>query len=142
MKIEIDELCALLKKWSQEQGVPCYTINEHDILKILHHYYPTVQIIDNKYILDVQCSLWNKNQDIHTALVYFRNYYKESILMNEHKHTLSSLLIPFDEIYSFYIKYKQTKLTISKRYFEKYICVMLSEFIEFENFVSISWIEQ
>ena len=141
-EIEIDELCALLKKWSQEQGVPCYTINEHDILKILHHYYPTVQIIDNKYILDVQCSLWNKNQDIHTALVYFRNYYKESILMNEHKHTLSSLLIPFDEIYSFYIKYKQTKLTISKRYFEKYICVMLSEFIEFENFVSISWIEQ
>jgi hypothetical protein len=130
--IEIDELCGLLKKWSLEQGLPCHTIVEHDILKILHHYYPNIEIVDQKYIQYVQCSLWNKMEDIHNVLQSYKMQYKDN---------QSSLLIPFSELYSFYIKHKPSKLTISKRYFEKYLYAELSEFIEFNTFVSVSWLE-
>jgi hypothetical protein len=130
--LEIDELCGLLKKWSLEQGSPCHTIVEHDILKILHHYYPSIEIIDQKYIQYVHCSLWNKMEDIRNALQSYKTLYKGS---------QTSLLIPFSELYSFYIKHKPSKLTISKRYFEKYLYCELTEFIEFDTFISISWLD-
>ena len=138
-EIEIDELCGLFKKWTHDNSESCYStgnINEHDILKILNHYFPNIDIIENKYILNVQCNLWNKIADINSSLVTLKNFYKESILLNEN----ASSLIPFDEIYAYYIKHKQTKFTISKRYFEKYLYVALADYIEFDNFVSISWV--
>jgi hypothetical protein len=49
-------------------------------------------------------------------------------------------LIPFDEIYAYYIKNKQIKFTISKLYFEKYLYSKLADYIEFDKFVSISWV--
>jgi len=136
-EIELDELCGLLKKWISETDT-CYStknISEHDILKILNHYYPNIEVIDNKYVLNIQCSLWNKINEMDTILELFKNEYKNS-LTNEN----SSLLLAFDEIYAYYIKNKQTKFTISKRYFEKYLYTVLSDFIEFDHFVSVSWI--
>lgn len=129
-EVELDEVCGLLKKWNQEQGVSCGAIIEHDVLKIIHHYYPNIDVEESKYLLHVQCSLWNKMEDMHAAL----QSYKEL-------SSPTALLIPFDELYSFYIKQKQTKLTISKRCFEKYLSSELGEFIEFDTFVSVSWLE-
>ena len=138
-EIEIDELCGLFKKWindNEESNFYAGNTSEHDILKILNHYFPNVEISENKYILNAQCSLWNKIGDINNALTCLKNYYKDAALFNNK----SSLLISFDEIYSFYIKNKQTKFTISKRYFEKYLCVFLADFIEFDNLISMSWV--
>jgi hypothetical protein len=137
-EIEIDELCGLFKKWIHDNNDISYyagNTNEHDILKILNHYFPNIEVSENKYILNVQCSMWNKNGDINNALSIFKNYYKENIILNES----ASLLISFDEMYAFYIKNKQTRFTISKRYFEKYLYFSLADYIEFDNFVSISW---
>jgi hypothetical protein len=138
-EIEIDELCCLFKKWindNSETNFYAGNINEHDIIKILNHFFPNTEILENKYILNIECSLWNKINDINNALQSLKNYYKESILLNQNE----SLLISFDEIYSYYIKNKQTKFTISKRYFEKYLCVSLVDYIEFDNFISVSWV--
>jgi len=138
-EIEIDELCGLFKKWINDNNdITFYAgnITEHDILKILNHYYQNIEVIENKYILNIECNLWNKLSDMNNALLSLKNYYKEGILLNQP----DLVLIPFDEIYAFYIKNKQTKFTISKRYFEKYLCITLNEHIEFENFVSVSWI--
>jgi len=73
---------------------------------------------------------------MNTALEKMKDHYKEGVLLNQN----AAALIPFDEIYSYYTKNKQTKFTISKRYFEKYLDVALADFIEFDNFVSISWL--
>jgi hypothetical protein len=138
-EIEIDELCGLYKKWIHDNSDSCYSAgnaSEHDVVKIVNHFFPNIEIIDNKYILNVECSLWNKIEDVNKCLETFKIYYKETILLNEN----SNLLIPFDEIYSYYIKSKQSKFTISKRYFEKYLLVTLSEYIEFDNFISITWL--
>lgn len=138
-EIEVDELCGLFKKWIHDnQNVNYYAgnTNEHGILKLLNHYFPNIEIIDNKYILNVKCSLWDKIGDINKVLEKMKEHYKESVLFNQN----AAALIPFDEIYSYYIKNKQTKFTISKRYFEKYLDVSLADFIAFDNFVSISWL--
>jgi len=138
-EIEVDELCGLFKKWIHDNDDITYyagNTNEHDILKILNHYFPNIEIIDNKYILNVQCNLWNKIGDMNQALISFKNYYKENILLNENQ----SLLIPFDEIYAYYVKHKQIKFTISKLYFEKYLYFTLSEYIQYDKFVSFFWI--
>jgi hypothetical protein len=137
-EIEVDELCGLFKKWIQGNDDTTYyagNTNEHDILKILNHYFPTIEIIDNKYILNVKCSLWNKINEMNQTLVSLKNYYKEPVLLNK-----TSSLISFDEIYAYYIKHKQIKFTISKLYFEKYLYSELADYIEFDKFVSISWI--
>ncbi len=137
-EIEVDELCGLFKKWIHGNNEITYyagNTNEHDILKILNHYFPTIEIVDNKYILNVQCNLWNKIGDMNQALVSLKNHYKESVLLNQ-----NSSLISFDEIYAYYIKHKQIKFTISKLYFEKYLYSELADYIEFDKFVSISWI--
>lgn len=138
-EIEVDELCSLFKKWISENDAVNYYAghtSEDDVLKILNHYFPNIEIVDNKYILNVQCSIWNKIGDMNQILDSLKNYYKEIILLN----TNSSLLIPFDEIYAYYIKNKQIKFTISKLYFEKYLYSKLADYIEFDKFVSISWV--
>jgi hypothetical protein len=138
-EIEIDELCGLYKKWIHDNSDTCYSAgnaNEHDVLKIINHFFPSFEVIENKYILNVQCSLWDKIGDMNSALEKMKEHYKESILLNQN----AAALIPFDEIYSYYTKNKQTKFTISKRYFEKYLEVSLADYIEFDNFVSISWV--
>jgi hypothetical protein len=138
-EIEVDELCGLFKKWIHKKDDITYyagNTNEHDILKILNHYFPSIEIIDNKYILNVQSNMWNKINDMNETLDSLKKYYKEQILLNEN----SSLLIAFDEIYAYYIKNKQIKFTISKLYFEKYLYHILADYIEFDKFVSISWI--
>jgi hypothetical protein len=137
-EIEVDELCGLFKKWIQSNDETTYyagNTNEHDILKILNHYFPNIEIIDNKYILNVKCSLWNKITEMNQTLVSLKNYYKESVLLNQ-----NSSLIPFDEIYAYYVKHKQIKFTISKLYFEKYLYSELADYIQYDKFVSISWI--
>jgi hypothetical protein len=138
-EIEVDELCSLFKKWTTENDNINYYAghtNEHDVLKILNHYFPNIEIIDNKYILNVQCSMWNKIGDMNQTLDSLKNHYKEIVLLNENP----SLLIPFDEIYAYYIKHKQIKFTISKLYFEKYLYSELSDYIQYDKFVSVSWV--
>jgi len=138
-EIELDELCGLFKKWiydKQDANFFARSTNEDDVLKMLKHYFPNVEVIENKYILNVECKLWNKISDIKNALDSIKNHYKENALLNNS----NVFLIPFDEIYAYYIKNKQTKFTISKRYFEKYLCIELADYIEFDNLVSFSWI--
>jgi hypothetical protein len=72
---------------------------------------------------------------MNQTLVSLKNYYKDSVLLNQ-----NSSLIPFDEIYAYYVKHKQIKFTISKLYFEKYLYSELADYIQYDKFVSISWV--
>ena len=136
-ELEMDELCGLFKKWNHDNCSICSSnghIAEHEILKMVKHYFPHISIIENKYILNIKCNMWNKVYEIETALQSLKIYYKHLSASDN-----TTLLIPFDEIYDYYLKNKQIKFAISKRYFEKYLCTMMAEFIEFDNFISSSW---
>ena len=131
--LEIDELCNLYKKWNQNSSGS--GISEHELLKILHHYFPNVvEIVENKFIQHISCNLWNKTEDIEAALNDMKQKYKFSE---------EQTIIAFDELYNFYCKYcnkNNKKMIVSKHYFEKYLYSSeLSNYIEFDNFISKNW---
>jgi len=138
-EFELDELCVLFKKWTVENSAISLsngTISESDVFKILNHFFPTVEVAENKYIHGISCNMWDKNADIHNALVSLKEKYTSKVLL-EDNHTL----IAFDEAYDFYFHKNKTtsKYIVSKRYFEKYLYSTMSNYIEYEKFISSAW---
>lgn len=144
-ELEIDELCILFKKWVQDNSPTCCTngnMSEQELLRIMHHYFPAIEIVDNKIIIGISCKLWNKLEHLHPALSALRQ-----ICFQKYMHSVleESPLIAFDEAYDFYSTYcKKINSTVkcvvvSKRFFEKFLSHTLSEYIEHDRFISSSW---
>ena len=140
-ELEIDELCMLFKTWhkqSQEQLLSNGNLNEDNILKILKHFYPDIKIIDDKYILNISCNLWNKLDDIDHSLILLKYEYS----INKLTGNKDIELISFDEAYNYYYKrcniYSQ-KFIVSKKYFEKYINYICNSFIIYDKFIKIDY---
>lgn len=127
-ELEVEEIFSLFKFWTKNRN----TLSEENIIKILKHFFPS-EIVEDKFILNVTSSIWNKSNDIDNSIVYI----KEQIKTN---HKLS--LISFDDIYSFYYKYcinNSIKFIVSKRYFEKYLYYKFSDYIVYEKFIKVEW---
>jgi hypothetical protein len=139
-EFELDELCVLFKKWTTTENSALSlsngVISESDVLKILNHFFPIVEVVDNKYIMGITCNMWDKNTDIYNSLNSLKEHYHTASLFTNN-HTL----IAFDEAYDFYFhKNKPTsKYIVSKRYFEKYLYSNMSNYIQYEKFISSSW---
>jgi hypothetical protein len=137
-ELEIDEICSLFKIWTKTNTETLFSngnISEENVVKILKHFFPNIEIIEDKYILNVSCSLWNKNEDISQSFEYIKTQIKNN-------HTLA--LISFDDAYNYYYKYcniNSHKTIVSKRYFEKYLYFKLMDYIVYEKFIETSWIE-
>lgn len=135
-ELEIDEVSSLFKYWIKESTEPLLSngnISEENILKILKHFFPLVEIMEEKYILNVSCSLWKKMDDIDKSFEHIKNQIR-------HENKLP--LISFDEVYNYYYKYcnkNSIKFIVSKRYFEKYLYYKLPEYIVYEKFIDIIW---
>ena len=133
---EIDEISSLYKLTNKSS----INISDKEIIKMIWHYfYPSVEVIDNKYITNIHCNLWSKHDDIGEML----DFYKQQT-----QHPDVSL-ISFDELYQNYKSYIQAKNAVenvfhpivSKQFFEKFISQKLSEYIKFDKFVSSDWIK-
>lgn len=97
---EIDEVYNLLQSYKKTPS-----ISEDNLLELIKYYYPDVDIEDNKYILNVSTSLWDKKKEMD----YF--------LLN--KDTISTST---EDLYNEYIKQTpNSKKRISKRYFAKFV---------------------
>jgi len=143
-EFEIDELCTLFKKWNYKNKGNNSNISDHNVLKIIEHFYPNVEIAEQKYVLNIQCKLWDKWGDIGQALNGFKEH-----LLQETTTSVQDSLISFDSAYDFYYNFcnknkmsSDAKYVVSKKFFEKYLYSNLSNFIEFEKFLSINWIHQ
>jgi hypothetical protein len=140
-ELEIDELCMLFKIWTQtntnkEKLISNGNINEESVLKILKHFFPTIEIIENKYVLNISCNIWYKNNEIEKSF----DYIKEQIRTN---HTLA--LLSFDDAYNYYYKFcnsQSNKLIVNKRYFEKYLYSKISKYIVYEKFIETIWSDE
>jgi hypothetical protein len=138
-ELEIDELCMLFKMWTQtnthhEKLISNGNINEESVLKILKHFFPNIEIVENKYVLNVSCHLWNKNSEIEKSFDYIKTQIKTN-------HTLA--LISFDDAYNYYYKYcnnESNKLIVSKRYFEKFLYSKIAKYIVYEKFIETAWV--
>ena len=151
---EVDEIATLYKS-SEFKGVP---ISDKDIIKMINHYYsPQVDVIDNKYITNIRCNLWIKNEDIRSHLETFKATQKidsqsvQSVINNSNTSVINNSnkeLISFDELYKSYKSYcvakqivdKQVNPIVSKQFFEKFLLHELQQYIQFDKFVSSQWI--
>jgi hypothetical protein len=130
---EIDEICSLFKIWSKENNLAIknYNIDEDNVLKILKHFYPSIEIIDDRFVLNIKSIIWDKNSDINISFQYI----KERSLMN------NLTLVSIDDAYSYYYKYcklNDFKLIVNKRYFEKYLYFKLNNHIIYEKIIQIN----
>jgi len=129
-EMEVDELSSLFKVWAKSDHLMTNcTINEENIVKILKHFFPNVEIMEDKYVLNVSSKMWNKIGDIESSFTYMREQIK-----NEYKLAL----ISFDDAYNCYYKFcygQGMKNIVSKRYFEKYLYFKLSDHIVYEKFI-------
>jgi hypothetical protein len=109
-------------------------LSEENIIKILKHFFSS-EIVEDKFVLNVISSIWNKSNDIEKSISYIKEQIKEN-------HKLS--LISFDDLYGFYNKYcsnNSIKFVVSKRYFEKYLYFKFSEYIVYEKFIKLEWVD-
>ena len=137
-ELEIDELCMLFKNWVKQQNEEILlsngNISEENVVKILKHFFPNVEIIEDKYVLNIRCNMWNKTKDILKSFEFIKN---------ELKNNEPVSLISFDDAYNYYFKFcnsKSYKFIISKRYFEKYLYNKISEHIVYEKFIETDWL--
>jgi hypothetical protein len=136
-ELELDELCMLFKNWSKQTDnilLSNGNISEENVLKILKHFFPNIVIVEDKYVLKINCSVWNKNKDINKSFEFIKNE------LIQHNHLA---LISFDDAYNYYCKFcniKSYKFIISKRYFEKYLHSKMSEHIVYDKFIETDWL--
>ena len=133
---ELDELLTLYKNSEQNNIL----ISDVNMIKMINHYFsPQVEIIDNKYITNIKCILWSKHDDIYDYLLYYKKA----------SNNVKQELISFDELYQGYKNYYKSKSIIeqkslpivSKQFFEKYLTNQLTNYIQFDKFVSSEWLQ-
>jgi hypothetical protein len=140
-ELEVDELSSLFKVWAKEQKeqkdqkgeLTNVSISEENIIKILKHFFPNIEISEDKYILNVKSTMWDKIQDMETSFVFMKEW-----IQTEYKLAL----ISFDDVYNYYYKFCNTqeiKFIVSKRYFEKYLYFKVKNHIVYEKFIEKSW---
>jgi len=128
-ELEIDEICSLFKIKTKQ------SISEEIVLKILTHFFPNIEIVDNKFILNVRSIYWDKNEDIYSSFEFIKN----KILHLDD----DSNLVPIDDIYNYYKEccyHNSMRLLVSKRYFENYIYYKLPNYIVYDKFINTNWI--
>jgi hypothetical protein len=139
---EIDEFATLYKNSDQKNS----QISDVNMIKMICHYFsPQVEVIDNKYITNIRCNLWSKQDDINE----FLNSHKVNFYKNVNSDN-SLDLISFDELYKGYKTYFKAKGVIeqkflpivSKHFFEKFLTNQLSNYIKFDKFVSSEWLKE
>lgn len=142
---ELDELVSLYK--SQNHSTENYVyLNENDMIKMINHYYPQVEISYNKYVCNILCNLWNKGDELNDMLTIYKTNGNKTMCDTQDE---CEKLILIDELYEHYRSYCYAKRVmhekntpiISKQYFEKYIQKHLHNHIRFEKFIDLKeWI--
>ena len=111
-QFEIGEITMLYNDWLMRRQPAAKFLSEKKILSVIQYFYPDYSICNSKYIPNIACSLWNKNQDIETTLQYLKEW---EIVGKE------SNLTSFYKLYELYCSYgqkKSLKYIVSKKYFE------------------------
>ena len=110
-ELELDEISVLFKHWTTTNKMNNKMVNDALIIDLIQHFYPDIEIQNNKYILNIKSKLWDKYSEVINAL----NLFKQNKLNIDNDYNE-----PYD-IYQHYSSQVKNKynLLVSKRYFEK-----------------------
>jgi len=135
-ELEIDEICGLFKIWvkhNNECKISSGNISEETILQIIKHYFSYIQIVEDKYFLNIICTLWNKMNDINMSFEYIKDKLQNYQLE----------IISFDDVYNYYYEFcrqNTKKMIVSKRFFEKYLYYKFANYIVYDKFIEVKCI--
>jgi hypothetical protein len=149
MDFEIDEIIILLRNWCISKNETICNLNDKQILDLINHFFPNVEIERDKFISRIKCSLWDKELDIQLALENMKHSLQNNAVITNSR-TLSPGLsqnISIYDAYSYYCKYHSSlnhnntvsNQIVSKSYFEKYIFENLSNYVVDSKFLSVEW---
>ena len=127
-ELEIDEVVSLFRQWVNNNK-SCVNMNETLLIELIHHFYQDISIIDNKFIQNVKCKLWDKKNDVINSLELFK------IKCNEQEESLSTTI---NEAYEYYTSSKNM-LNVSKMYFENVATEVVKEHIDGDGLIQSSW---
>ena len=146
-EIEIDELMRLFRK-----TLPHTKMNDLLMIELIRHFYPDIEIQEDKYIINIRCSLWNKRCEVKNALELWRtqtthhSYIIDSpaiVAISDVSANVSSIGVcvapsPLYEAYEFYCKLSND-FNVSKRYFEKVAREIISDYLDHDGFVTSNY---
>jgi len=131
-EIEIDELSSIFKNWL---GKSSLTINATDslLIELIRYLYPEVIIDEDKYILNMNCVLWDKRGEVINSLEVFRMICIEQD--NESATSMQSLY----SAYEFYSAHNINECVVSKRYFEKIAKETIGTHVDEDGVIFATW---
>lgn len=131
---ETDEITAMYREWSSG----AFRMTESQMTDLIR-FYKKVEIIDNKYVQGIRCSLWDKRGELERFFSYLRENSNECREDIDATRAIS--------VYDAYNVYKSkwkpdhagTRLTISKPFFEKYVFSTFAGFVLDGKLLSGNW---
>ncbi len=116
-ELEISELHTLINKWSQDTNNILIAFSEDNLQDIIEHFYDDVTIENEKFLIGISCNFWNKQGDMLDA---FQHRFNKTI---DKDITIYESYVMFCK----YINNKDKILTVSKKYYYKYIDKVIPE---------------
>ena len=134
-ELEIDEIITLFKMWMNKNKISFnhghMNISETVLLELIRHFYPDIIIEDNKYLMHIKCSLWNKRVEILNSLALFKLKCSQS-----NNESFKSLY----EAYEFYSTNNKHQCMASKKDFEKIASDIIDDtHIDNDGIISPMW---
>ena len=127
--LEISEMHKLLIKWLNDNNKVYEGFTEENMKDMLEYFYDGIEIENDKFMMGVKCVLWDKKKDISEAV------------QKKFNKTITSDLSLYDA-YVMYCKYSNNNgklLTVSKKYFYKYIDRIIPEQYIQNNYILFSF---
>lgn len=130
-ELEVDEVVLLFKQFNsgkQNNGLNLQ-LTEPLLLDLIHHFYPDTTIIENKFIQQVKCVLWDKRTDVLNSLELFK------LKCSEEGDIMPKSLT---DAYEYYTSAKNA-ITMSKRYFERVALELINQHMDADGLILASW---
>ena len=127
LEIEIDEISNLFKKWTGKNSVG---MEDAFLVELIRHFHPDIIVIDDKYIINVKCKLWDKRQEVMDAL----DLLKTDTTNNDIPEAISLYVA-----YESYASQSTMPFVVSKRYFEKIAKEHLGSYLDGDGLISNEW---
>lgn len=129
---EIGEICHLYRNWVN--NATNLLLNQ-EIMKTIVMYFYSAKIQDDKYIINIKCSLWCKWLDINKWIQHYKTIYNRDVTK-----------ISISNLYKSYCTYQMQSMkddmqnnSVSKDYFTKYLKSNIPQKYISENLVSHSY---
>lgn len=152
-EIEIDELMRLFRKTTkQSKNVLLeHKMTDSLMIELIKHFHSDMEIVEDKYILNIRCILWDKREEVKKSLDLFRDKERNSNLTNfildtpdSYNNSVKSSTPHIHSLYDAYEYYcncnsssnNANECIVSKRYFEKISRDLIGEYVDDDGVIS------